>query len=155
MIADIAADVVEQMQDDVYYVIGSGTTVQAVMQELGLDTTLLGVDLVKNGQLVASDCTANELLQLTENAATKIIITIIGGQGHILGRGNQQLSVELLERVGKENLQLLATKTKLNELQGRPLICDTHSETLNQQLSGVISVTTGYHDKVLYRIATP
>ena len=155
VIADIAADVVEQMQDDVYYVIGSGTTVQAVMQELGLDNTLLGVDLVKNGQLVASDCTANELLQLTENAATKIIITIIGGQGHILGRGNQQLSVELLERVGKENLQLLATKTKLNELQGRPLICDTHSEALNQQLSGVISVTTGYHDKVLYRIATP
>lgn len=155
VIADIAADVVEQMQDDVYYVIGSGTTVQAVMQEMGLDNTLLGVDLVRNGQLVAADCTANELLQLTENAATKIIITIIGGQGHILGRGNQQLSVELLERVGKENLQLLATKTKLNELQGRPLICDTHSEALNQQLSGVISVTTGYHDKVLYRIATP
>ena len=155
VIADIAADVVEQMQDDVYYVIGSGTTVQAVMQELGLENTLLGVDLVKNGQLIAADCTASELLQLTEDAATKIIITIIGGQGHILGRGNQQLSVELLERVGKENLQVLATKTKLNELQGRPLICDTHSEALNQHLGGVISVTTGYHDKVLYRIATP
>ncbi|EPJ45524.1 MAG: hypothetical protein OFPI_36430 [Osedax symbiont Rs2] len=155
VIADIAADVVEQMQDDVYYVIGSGTTVQAVMQELGLKNTLLGVDLVKNGQLIASDCTASELLQLTENAETKIIITIIGGQGHILGRGNQQLSVELLERVGKESLQVLATKTKLNELQGRPLICDTHSEALNQHLGGVISVTTGYHDKVLYRIAAP
>ena len=155
VIADIAADVVEQMQDDVYYVIGSGTTVQAVMQELGLGNTLLGVDLVKNGQLIAADCTASELLQLTADAATKIIITIIGGQGHILGRGNQQLSVELLERVGKENLLVLATKTKLNELQGRPLICDTHSEALNQHLGGVISVTTGYHDKVLYRIATP
>ncbi|EPJ47614.1 MAG: hypothetical protein OFPII_10260 [Osedax symbiont Rs1] len=152
VIADIAADVVEQMQDEVFYVIGSGTTVQAVMQELGLKNTLLGVDLVKNGQLIASDCTANQLLQLTENSDTKIIITIIGGQGHIIGRGNQQLSTELLERVGKENIILIATKTKLNELQARPLICDSHSESLNQKLSGVITVITGYHDKVLYRV---
>ncbi len=152
VIADIAADVVEQMQDEVFYVIGSGTTVQAVMHELGLKNTLLGVDLVKNGQLIASDCTANQLLQLTENSDTKIIITIIGGQGHIIGRGNQQLSTELLERVGKENVILIATKTKLNELQARPLICDSHSESLNQKFSGVIPVITGYHDRVLYRV---
>ena len=152
VIADIAADVVEQMQDEVFYVIGSGTTVQAVMHELGLKNTLLGVDLVKNGQLIASDCTANQLLQLTNNSDTKIIITIIGGQGHIIGRGNQQLSTELLERVGKENIILIATKTKLNELQARLLICDSHSESLNQKMSGVITVITGYHDKVLYRV---
>ncbi|MFT5707786.1 MAG: putative polyphosphate/ATP-dependent NAD kinase [Oceanospirillaceae bacterium] len=155
VIADIAADVVEQMEDDTYYIIGSGTTVQAVMHELQLDNTLLGVDLVKEGKLVAKDCTASELLALTENGPTKIIITIIGGQGHIIGRGNQQLSAQLLEQVGKENLIVLATKTKLKELNGRPLICDSISDSLNQKFSGVIAVTTGYHDKVLYRIATP
>jgi predicted polyphosphate/ATP-dependent NAD kinase len=155
VIADIAADVVEQMQDDVFYVIGSGTTVQAVMQEMGLENTLLGVDLVKNGQLIAKDCTAEQLITLTHNVQTKIILTVIGGQGHIIGRGNQQLSTQLLENVGKQNIILLATKTKLNELKGRPLICDSHSESLNWQFSGVIPVLTGYHDKVLYRIATP
>lgn len=155
VIADIAADVVEQMEDDTYYVIGSGTTVQAVMDELGLENTLLGVDLVKNGELVAADCTAGQLLEITEGQPTKIIITIIGGQGHIIGRGNQQLSAQLLERVGKENIMLLATKTKLNALEGRALICDSISPEVNQLMSGVIAVTTGYHDKVLYRVAEP
>lgn len=153
VIADIAADVVEEMQEDIFYIIGSGTTVQAVMQEMGLNNSLLGVDVVKNGQLIASDCTANELLEITEGVATKIVISIIGGQGHIIGRGNQQLSVALLERVGKENLIVLATKTKLSGLDTRPLIFDSLSDDLNQEFSGVITVTTGYHDKVLYRIA--
>jgi predicted polyphosphate/ATP-dependent NAD kinase len=155
VIADIAADVVEQMEDDIYYVIGSGTTVKAVMDELGLENTLLGVDLVKNGELVAQDCTAEQLLTLTENQPTKIIITIIGGQGHIIGRGNQQLSADLISRVGKENIMLLATKTKLKELEGRSLVCDSISQSLNQKMSGVIPVITGYHDKVLYRIGEP
>lgn len=152
VVADIAAQVVEQMQDDVYYVLGSGSTVKAVMDELGLDNTLLGVDLVKNAKLVASDCTAQELLDLTKNSKTIIILSIIGGQGHFIGRGNQQLSTQLLKRVGKESIWLLATKTKLNELQARPLICDSQSEQLNQQFSGLISVTTGYRDRVLYPV---
>lgn len=155
VIADIAADVVEQMEDDVYYIIGSGTTVQAVMEELHLENTLLGVDVVLNGELVAKDCTAQQLLAISADQPCKILITIIGGQGHIIGRGNQQLSAELLARVGKENIILLATKTKLNALEGRALICDSHSEAVNQLMSGVIPVITGYHDKVLYRVAQP
>ena len=153
VVADIAADIVEQMQDEVFYVMGSGTTVKAVMDELGLENTLLGVDLVKNAQLVASDCTAKQLLDLTQGVKTIIILSIIGGQGHFIGRGNQQLSTELLARVSKDNICLLATKTKLNELQGRPLICDSQSEQLNQLFSGLISVTTGYRDRVLYPVA--
>jgi len=154
VIADIAATVVEQMEDDVYYVLGSGTTVQAVMQQLGLENTLLGVDLVKNGELIATDCTASELLRLTKNAPTVLILTIIGGQGHFIGRGNQQLSSELLERVGKDNIWLIATKTKINELAGRPLICDSQSDTINQRFSGLISITTGYRDQVIYPVAS-
>ena len=154
VIADIAASIVEQMEDDVYYVLGSGTTVQAVMQELGLKNTLLGVDLVKNGELIATDCTAGELLRLTKNTPTVLILTIIGGQGHFIGRGNQQLSSELLERVGKDNIWLIATKTKINELAGRPLICDSQSETINQRFSGLISITTGYRDQVIYPVAS-
>jgi predicted polyphosphate/ATP-dependent NAD kinase len=153
VLTDIAADLIERMEANTRYIIGSGTTVQAVMHELSLPNTLLGVDLIEDEQLVASDCTAQELLTKTVGFNTKIIITIIGGQGHILGRGNQQLSPELIRRVGKDNLLVIATKTKLAELNGRPLIVDTGDSALDKELAGVIPVITGYHDAVLYRIA--
>jgi len=150
---DIAAHVIELMEDDVRYIMGSGSTVQAVMDQLQLDNTLLGVDVVENGDVIAADCTAEQLLELTEGYETRLIITLIGGQGHIIGRGNQQLSVPLLKRLGKENVWLIATKTKLNELEGRPLIVDSGDEEVNHQLSGLIPVVTGYHDQILYNVA--
>lgn len=150
---DIAADVIENMDPDAYYVMGSGSTVAAVMEQMGLDNTLLGVDLVKDGELIASDCTAQQLLELTEGHATQLVITLIGGQGHIIGRGNQQLSPTLLKRLGKQNINVIATKTKLQALEGRPLIVDSGDPQVNKLLSGVIKVTTGYHDSVLYRVA--
>lgn len=150
---DIAADIIERMETDQYYIMGSGSTVAAVMEQMGLENTLLGVDLVKDGELVASDCTAEQLLQLTEGEACQLVITLIGGQGHIIGRGNQQLSPALLKRLGKQNINVIATKTKLQALDGRPLIVDSGDPEVNQLLSGVIPVITGYHDSVLYRVA--
>ncbi len=153
VLADIAADFVETMAPDVRYVMGSGTTVQAVMDELGLPNSLLGVDVIENGELLASDCTADQLLALTEGHASRLVITVIGGQGHIIGRGNQQLSPELLRRIGRENIQLLASKTKLKALQGRPLIVDSGDPELDRNFAGLIRITTGFHDAVLYRVA--
>lgn len=151
---DIAADFVDHMDDDTRYIMGSGRTVATVMAHLGLDNTLLGVDVIQAGELVASDCTAKELLDLTQDSTpTKIVITLIGGQGHLIGRGNQQLSPELLQRVGKENIMVLATKAKLNALNGRPLIVDSGDAQTNTMFSGLIRIHTGYEDSVLYRVA--
>jgi len=150
---DVAADFIEKMEDDILSIMGSGSTVQAIMDQLGVENTLLGVDLVENGELVAADCTAQQLLDLTEGRECRLVITVIGGQGHIIGRGNQQLSAELLKRLGKQNLIVVATKTKLKALEGRPLIVDSIDPEVNQMLSGLIGVTTGYHDSVLYRVA--
>lgn len=150
---DIAADFVESMEDDVRYIMGSGTTVQAIMDELGLGNTLLGVDVIENGEVIAADCTADQLLELTDGVQAKLVITVIGGQGHIIGRGNQQLSPTLLTRLGKDNMIIVATKTKLHELEGRPLIVDSGDVQVNKMLAGVIPVRTGYHDSVLYRVA--
>lgn len=150
---DIAADIIERMDPDTLYVMGSGSTVAGVMEQLGLDNTLLGVDLIKDSQLIASDCTAQQLLDLTQGHDCQLVITLIGGQGHIIGRGNQQLSPALLKRIGKKNINVIATKTKLQALEGRPLIVDSGDPELNKQLSGVVPITTGYHDSVLYRVA--
>ena len=155
VLADIAAYVIELMSEypDHYFVMGSGSTVDFVMQELGLPNTLLGVDVLKDQQLVASDVTASQLLELLDGQPSKLVITLIGGQGHIFGRGNQQLSPALIRKLGKDNILLLATKTKLNQLAGRPLISDSGDSRLDQQLAGLISVITGYRDQVLYPIA--
>ncbi|OFC70987.1 ATP-NAD kinase family protein [Alteromonas confluentis] len=152
VLEDIAAEVSEMMDDEpeTYFVMGSGSTVAYIMERLGLNNTLLGVDIVKGGALVASDVTASQLLSLTEGKPVKLVITVIGGQGHIFGRGNQQLSPAFLRKISKENMLICATKTKLQSLEGRPLRLDTGDGELDSSLAGYFSVITGYRDKVLY-----
>ncbi|GLX84783.1 ATP-NAD kinase [Thalassotalea loyana] len=161
VLQDIAADVINQMEEQLY-VIGSGSTTAFLMEELGLDNTLLGVDLVQEQALIASDITEPQLWQVLENyddqdgeQPVKLVITLIGGQGHIFGRGNQQLSPRIIRKIGKENIIVIATKTKLAALEQRPLIADTGDQTLDQELSGLMKITTGYNDQVLYPVASP
>ena len=152
VLADLAAYVAAQLEDDVRYVMGSGSTVAAVMAELGLENTLLGVDVIENGQLIAKDVTASTLLELVTGHSSKLIITLIGGQGHVFGRGNQQLSPAVIRAIGRENIILIASKTKLQQLEGRPLLADTGDSELDKQLTGLIAVLTGYNDYVMYRL---
>ncbi|MGQ4276081.1 ATP-NAD kinase family protein [Pseudidiomarina sp. E22-M8] len=157
VLADIAADFIETMEDDILYIMGSGSTVAAIMEDLQLPNTLLGVDVVKNGELLAQDVTAKQLEQwvITEQQTAVIVVTVIGGQGHLFGRGNQQLSAKLLAYLGKDAIRVVASKRKLQQLDGRPLLVDTGEHQVDDALSGVIRVTTGYHDEVFMQIAAP
>ncbi|WP_341205623.1 ATP-NAD kinase family protein [uncultured Psychrosphaera sp.] len=148
---DIAAHVIELMEPEQTYIMGSGSTVAYLMEELSLPNTLLGVDVIQDHNLLKQDVTASELLTFIDDN-TKLVITLIGGQGHIFGRGNQQLSPEVIKRIGKDNILVIATKTKLKALNGRPLIVDTGDVSLDKSLSGHIKVITGYHDQVLYPV---
>lgn len=142
-----------EMLDDVLYLVGSGKTTAHLMEYLNLPNTLLGVDAVYNGELIKTDlCEADILQLLGQYPNCKIIVSVIGGQGHVLGRGNQQLSAEVIKQVGRDNLMILCTKTKLLNLQGRPLIVDTGDTSLDHLLAGHIEVITGYQDKVFYPI---
>ena len=157
VLQDIAADVISKMDDELF-IIGSGSTTAFVMEELGLENTLLGVDAICEQALMANDLTEPQLWQLIQPYApgkVKLVITLIGGQGHIFGRGNQQLSPRVIRAIGKENIFIIATKTKLNALQARPLIADTGDNELDIELSGYLAVTTGYNDQVLYPVASP
>ena len=149
----IAAEVVGCMDDpDCRFLIGPGTTTRAVMDALELENTLLGVDVVRKRQLVASDVAEAQLLELIAGNSAKIVVTIIGGQGHLFGRGNQQVSPQVIRAVGRENIIVIATKEKLISLSGRPLLVDTGDEALNGELSGYIKVATGWRDYVMYRV---
>ena len=89
-----------------------------------------------------------------ENGPALVVVTPIGGQGFLFGRGNQQLSARVIERVGTENVVILATETKLAALSGRPLLVDTGDEALDTALSGYRRVVTGYGREVVYRVAS-
>ena len=156
-VQDIAADVVENMEDEVLYFIGAGTTTAAVMDELGLKNSLLGVDVVLNRELIASDVDEAAMLALFNDASgqdrvAKIVVTAIGGQGHIFGRGNQQFSPAVIAKVGSRNIIVIATNEKLRSLQGRPLLLDTGSVELDKELSGMKQIVTGFEQRTLYKL---
>ena len=156
VLQDLAAFVIEQLEDNTF-IMGSGSTTAFIMEEMGLSNTLLGVDVINEQTLLYSDAIEPTLWELVSNAQTpiKLVITLIGGQGHIFGRGNQQLSPRLIKAIGKDNIIVVATKRKLTELNNNPLIADTGDCETDQLLSGFITVTTGYNDHVLYPVASP
>jgi len=167
VLQDMSEDIIDKMNEaeGSLFIIGSGSTTAFLMTELNLENTLLGVDLVQNNALIASDVTEERLWkQLMQAQKSKqrvhLIITLIGGQGHLFGRGNQQLSPRIIQHIieqkgGKENITIIATKAKLTALENRPLISDTGDVKLDQTLSGFMPVTTGYRDQVLYPVASP
>ncbi len=164
VLQDIAADVIDNMEDELF-IIGSGSTTAFLMAELGLENTLLGVDLVYQQALIANDLSEEQLWNILnsyqqQGVVAKLVITLIGGQGHIFGRGNQQLSPRIIRLIlaqqgGKDNIIIIATKRKLIALDKRPLIADTGDSELDQELSGYVTITTGYKDHVLYPISSP
>ena len=153
-IQDIVEQVIDNLEDDTLYLIGSGSTCAALKNALHMDVSLLGVDVWFNGEQLTKDATASELLALTKQySKRKLIVTVIGGQGHVFGRGNQQLSPELLRLVGREHLMIIASAGKLQSLQGRPLLLDTGDAALDERFSGPIPVITGYQSEALYALS--
>jgi predicted polyphosphate/ATP-dependent NAD kinase len=147
----IACEVVDRMKGDYLYVIGPGTTTRAIASKLGLNKTLVGVDVVSKGKLVSIDVNEVQLLKHLRKRNAKIIITPIGGQGYIFGRGNQQISPEVIKKVGKDNIIVVATPEKINSLRGRPFLVDTGDRTVDRMLSGYIRVITGYNEEIVYK----
>ncbi len=158
----IAEDVVGKMEPGVLYIIGPGTTTRAIAGELGLDKTLLGVDVVLDGELLARDANEADLLNLLDQQAgreggglpARIVVTPIGGQGYVFGRGNQQISPRVIRRVGKENIIVVSTPDKLHALGTQPLLVDTGNRQVDNMLSGYVMVVTGYNERAVRKVAT-
>jgi predicted polyphosphate/ATP-dependent NAD kinase len=128
--AAIAICVIESMQPDVVYILGPGTTTRTVGDLLDVKKTLLGVDLFCNKTIVASDVNEQQILQAIRGKPAQIIVTPIGGQGFIFGRGNQQISAKVIHQVGLDNIVVVATESKLSSLKGS-LKVDTGDSNLD------------------------
>ncbi len=146
----IAKFVVDHMNED-YYILGPGSTVKAIGEALGIDKTLLGIDLVHKKQLVGKDLNEEQLFKLITGKKAKIVVTVIGGQGYIFGRGNQQISPRVIREVGKGNLIIVCTQEKLVSLNG-PLLVDTNDYELDKSLAGYIRVITSYNEESVWKV---
>jgi predicted polyphosphate/ATP-dependent NAD kinase len=150
---DVAMDVIGGIRPGELQILGPGTTTRTIMDRLGLPKTLLGVDAVADGALVAGDASEADLLALLdEHRTAQIIVTVIGGQGHIFGRGNQQISPAVIRRVGLSRIRVIATQTKLLSLEGRPLLVDTGDAALDAELCGYVKVITGLGERTMYKV---
>jgi len=150
---DIATDVIRDMVPGVVYILGPGTTTRTLMSRLGLGKTLLGIDAVRDHAPAGDDLTESDLLRLLDvHPDARIIVTVIGGQGHIFGRGNQQISPAVIRRVGTAGVTVVATQTKLLSLAGRPLLVDTGDAALDAELCGYVKVVTGLGERTMYKI---
>ena len=80
---------------------------------------------------------------------------MIGGQGFLLGRGNQQLSASVLRAIGDDPLLVVAPEQKLIDLRGRPLLVDTGDLDLDARLAGHVRIITGVGTRSLYPVTAP
>ncbi|MGB5823881.1 MAG: ATP-NAD kinase family protein [Proteocatella sp.] len=151
----MAWDVTDNMEPGTLYLIGPGSTTSCIMKTLHLKGTLIGLDCVLNRKLAGKDLGECDILRLMEGfpkEKIKLVLTPIGGQGIILGRGNQQLSSDVLRHIDRKNIIVMAGKNKLAELRGRPFIVDTGDRQTDENLKGYVNVVTGYKEYVVYKV---
>jgi predicted polyphosphate/ATP-dependent NAD kinase len=160
-LAAIAEDVAAKMEPGCLYILGPGTTIRAIARELGVAKTLLGVDVVRAGpegqgvELVAVDANEAALLELlaAHGGQARIVVTPIGGQGYLFGRGNQQISPRVIEQVGKENVVVVSTPDKLHALGTQPLLVDTGDRAVDEMLAGYMLIVTGYDERAVRKVS--
>ncbi|MGR3504076.1 ATP-NAD kinase family protein [Pseudaestuariivita sp.] len=155
MVAEVDAalgDYVRRMRPGCLYVLGPGTTMSALKDRLG-GGTLLGVDLAQDKDIIARDLSEDQLLaHLEARAEARIVLTVVGGQGFLLGRGNQQISSRVIERVGPDRIDVICAIDKLNALEPQELTVDTGDTALDARLSGYCQVATGPGRRQVVRV---
>ncbi|MEM3578874.1 MAG: ATP-NAD kinase family protein [Candidatus Bathyarchaeia archaeon] len=148
----IAMSIVEEMQPNATYILGPGTTIKCIAELLRVPKTVLGVDIYKNGKVIL-DVDEKKILESVDDwQNTWIILSPIGRQGILLGRGNQQISPEIIKRVGKQRIIVAATKSKLRNIEDGVLKVDTGDSEADNILKGYIKVVTDYREWRLVRV---
>ena len=148
---EIAAYIVEEMDQETLYLLGPGTTLEAIAAEMEVPKTLLGIDAVFGGELVGTDLNEKGILGLFERyGKRKIIVTPIGGNGFIFGRGSKQFTPEVIKRVGRENIVVVGTRDKLSRLDC--LRVDTGDFELDELLCGYMEVVVDYKEGMMVKV---
>lgn len=148
-IADEIEDRIRENEVDICYLFGTGSTTNKILSKLGFEGSLLGVDILYKNKLVIKDGSENEVYNFCKDKKIILIITIIGGQGHLFGRGNQQISPRIIKLIDKPNIWIVATADKIYTLPGNTLRVDTSDEELDMKLSGYYKVIVGWQEQIV------
>jgi len=136
------------------YIFGPGSTCLSIKQAFGIEGTLLGCDVLLPGGDILLDQTAADLLALSQTQRQHLIMSFTRNQGFLFGRGNQQITAELIRQLsGPDDITIVGSRTKLASLDSRALLVDTGDAELDQELSRVYPILTGYDEFLLYRVA--
>lgn len=155
-IEGIAEEIIDQMElkdDNACYIFGTGGTTYKILEYMGLPGSLLGVDVVQNNKIVLLDVSENELYDFIKNQREIVlIVTPIGGQGHIFGRGNQQLSPRVIRLIERDNLWIVASADKIYGLENNTLIVDTSDPELDDEIAGYRKVIVGWQQRIVCKV---
>lgn len=149
-----ALHILDNLEEDVFYIIGSGSTPSQILKELNQPVTILGIDIMRNKETVAKDVSEKEIFETIGEERAKLIVTPMGGQGYILGRGNQQLSSEVLKHIDKDDLIVVATPGKIQTLGRRDMLIYTLDDEINNKLSGYYKVVVGYGQETMKKASS-
>ena len=148
---EIAQWVIEDMKKDTLYLLGPGTTVKTITDNLKLPKTLLGIDAINSKKIVEKDLNEKSILELLgEFNKGEIIISPIGGQGFIFGRGNKQFTPKVIKKIGKKNIKIIGTEDKIKNLDC--LRVDTGDSNFDIELKGLVKVIIGYKEQLVIRV---
>jgi predicted polyphosphate/ATP-dependent NAD kinase len=152
---DIAEFIKEEMEEnkDTLYIMGPGSTVETISSNLELENTLLGVDAVYENKNIGSDLNEQALLKILEkHPKAKLLLSPIGAQGFILGRGNLQLSPKVIGRIGIDNIEIISTPAKLAGFEF--LRVDTNDPALDKEFEKkeYLSVIIGYRQRRMKKL---
>lgn len=142
----------EQVPENATWILGPGTTVKRIAELLGSEKTLLGVDIYQNGKTILDVDEGKILREVRDWQNTWILLSPIGRQGILLGRGNQQISPEILKHVAKEHIIIAATKSKLQNIEGNTLRVDTGTVETDKTFKGYIRVIVDYREWRLMQV---
>jgi predicted polyphosphate/ATP-dependent NAD kinase len=142
----IARFVIEEMPANATWILGPGTTVKCIAELLGVGKTVLGVDICRKGKVILDVDEKRILSEVEDWQNAWIVLSPIGRQGILLGRGNQQISPKVIKKVGKQRIIVAATRSKLQSIEGSVLRVDTGDAETDRMLKGFIRVVQDYRE---------
>jgi predicted polyphosphate/ATP-dependent NAD kinase len=142
----------EHLDSTTTYIVGPGRTTQKFMERIGISGTLLGIDVLRDKELIGRDVNHQQLNDFSKDDPLCIIVGIIGGQGFLFGRGNQQITADIIRRVRKNNILVVASSEKIFSLNRQCLLVDTGDTALDNELAGYIKVRTAKYQTFVVQI---
>jgi predicted polyphosphate/ATP-dependent NAD kinase len=137
-------------------IVGPGSTCMQIKQALGMPATLLGFDVLLPDGNYVTDATADQLLPVVRTYTANVVLSFTRQQAFLLGRGNQQLSPEVLSHLHwPRDFIVVSSRSKLLALEQRPLLVDSDDAAFDAKCRGLVEVITGYDERLLYRVASP